>query len=237
MPASASGASAPVYQSFSKVIGHSRQGRPVTAYFRGDPRAAHQVLILGQMHGNEPAGPQVADRVKDHLRPRAGTGMWVIPSMNPDGRRRGTRQNARKVDLNRNWPSSGWTGRASTRYWGGPKATSEPETQAMVRFLRQVKPDLIASLHQPFGKIDTNGKDKVYEARLKQALRLPGQRIPVSGVPHGKVEPTLTGWYNAILGKNGTSVTVELPARTTAAYRNNTVAPGLMRATLLWPSR
>lgn len=226
-------AASSTYVTDARTIGHSRQGRPIKAYFRGNPKADHQVLVLGQMHGNEPAGPIVASFIKNNLKPRPGTGMWVILSMNPDGRARYDRQNARNVDLNRNWPTSGWSGKRSSNYWGGPKAASEPETVAMMTFLKDVKPDFIASIHQPFGVVDTNHKDRKYEWRLMKALRLPGRPVPISGLPKGKVEPTLTGWYNTATKRHGTSVTIELPGSASNAYLTQTVAPGVMRATLL----
>ena len=145
---------APAQVRIDKVIGHSARGRAIHAYYRGTPGARHVLVLLGQMHGDEPAGRRTAEFVRDRMVPRERTGVWIVVSMNPDGAARGTRANARRVDLNRNWPTSGWTsaGRGG-RYWGGPRPASEPETRAMIRFLRQIKPDYIASIHQPLAAI------------------------------------------------------------------------------------
>ncbi len=222
------------YRAYSKVIGRTHHGRPIRAYFRGDPQTQHRVVILGQMHGNEKAGVGVANHIRRHLKPSPGQGMWVIPTMNPDGNARGTRQNARRVDLNRNFPTSGWTRAPSSCCWGGPRPGSAPETKAMIRFLRDVKPDYIASMHQALAVVASNGRrDPAVERRLSRELRLPIRRVGV-GTPKGKISPTLTSWYNSRLGRHGTSVTIELPGRTSRHYRNRVVAPGLMRATLLW---
>ena len=66
--------------------------------------------MIGSMHGNEPGGVPAAKRLEKLGAPN-GTAMWVIRNLNPDGARSNTRQNANKVDLNRNgtylWQAKG----------------------------------------------------------------------------------------------------------------------------------
>ncbi len=213
------------------VFGTTHQGRDMIAYFRGDPKAEHVVLVLGQMHGDEPAGRETALQIARKMRPRAGTGLWVIPSMNPDGRAKRTRTNARGVDLNRNWPTSGWIrGTKGSRTYGGPKRASERETRAMMRFLDRHRPDYIASIHQPLKGIGKAGKDVAFEKRLAKRLGLQRKSF---GVAQGKgTSPTLTGWYNRRLGRHGTAITIEYGARPSKRYRLSTAAHGI-----LWASR
>ncbi len=85
-----------------------------------------------------------------------GIDLWVVPTYNPDGLARGTRKNARGVDLNRNFPYR-WTD-LDGNYESGPKPASEPETRAMMKFLRGVKPRRILSFHQPLNGVDTDTK-------------------------------------------------------------------------------
>lgn len=226
--ATSTGAAAYVERTIT--LGTSVRGRPIRAFYRGAADADHVLVVLGQMHGDEKAGTSTVGWIRRNVRPLPGTGFWIVPTMNPDGNARSTRVNARGVDLNRNWPTSGWTsaGRGS-RYWGGPRPASEPETRALMRFLTEVKPDYIASIHQPLYGIGRNNIDVAWEKRLSSYLRLPRKYFGV-GNPSGTVSPTMTGWYNRKLGRNGVATTIEYGARTTAYFRNTGAGRGISRA-------
>ena len=222
-------ASGPVYVTQRRVIGKSVKGRSIVAYFRGDPSAKHVVLVLGQMHGDEPAGPRTARYIVNNLKPTPNTGLWIIPTLNPDGMARGTRTNARGVDLNRNWPTSGWKrGSKGSRTYGGSKRASEPETRALIRFLERYRPDYIASIHQPLNGIGKSGKDVRFEKRLAANLGLKRKKFSVG---HGnKVAPTMTSWYNHRLGKSGTAVTVEYSRKPSKNFVTKKAGVGILRA-------
>jgi hypothetical protein len=215
------------------TIGRSRQDRPIRAWYRGDRGADRVLVVLGQMHGDEKAGKRTATWVRGNIGPRRGTGVWIVPTMNPDGDRRGTRQNARGVDLNRNWPTSGWTrsGRGD-RYWGGPRPASEPETRAMIRFLAEVRPDHVASIHQPLHAIGKGGGDLAWQRRLADNLDLPLRFLGV-GNPAGTVSPTLTGWYNARY--RGVATTIEYGYRPSHRYATVKAGRGICRAARILP--
>ena len=217
------------YVELSVVIGTSARGRPIRAFYRGEDQAPHVLVVLGQMHGDEKAGVATARWMRDRIRPRPGTGVWVVPTMNPDGHARGTRTNGRGVDLNRNWPTNGWSGaRRGTRYWGGPRPASEPETRAMMDFLARVRPDFVASIHQPLRAIGRGGHPR-WERRLARRLHLPRRHLGV-GNPPGTDSPTLTAWYDTTLGEHGAATTIEYGARTTHRYRTKVAGRGIARA-------
>lgn len=130
------------------VLGHSVQGRPITAVRLGDPDAPHRALVVAGTHGDEPG----TRRITRALRAASVTGvdLWVVDALNPDGLRRHTRANAHGVDLNRNFPA-GWRGSArGSRYYGGPRASSEPETRAIRKLVLRVRPEISLWLHQPY---------------------------------------------------------------------------------------
>lgn len=195
------------------VIGHSVKDRPIRAYLIGQRDARNRYVVLGQMHGDEPAGPYVVlNRLLD-TEPLEDVALWLIPTLNPDGRQRHTRTNVRGVDLNRNFPSKTWVynGRG-TRYYSGPRPSSEPETRAMVRFLTRIKPQTLISLHQPLASVDFSGGDEDVTRWLARNLDLPVANIQVSG------GGTMTSWFNGAYRRR-TAVTVELPSSASGEYR------------------
>lgn len=152
------------------VIGHSVRGRPIVAYERGD-RSAPATVVVGVIHGTEPAGLAVIARLRRMPLP-PGVHLWLVPAANPDGLAAGTRQNAHGVDLNRNWPAA-WVhnGRPWDGYYSGRRPMSEPENRAMRVFLLRVRPKLTIWYHQPFDVVF--GSDP-HVAVLRRYARLSG---------------------------------------------------------------
>ncbi|MFD2450355.1 M14 family zinc carboxypeptidase [Ideonella paludis] len=164
------------------------------------------MLVLGGIHGDEMASVNlVFNWLERSVKSNNAPIHWrVVPLVNPDGllRKPATRTNARGVDLNRNFPTADWatnarsywisrTGKDPRRY-PGPAAMSEPETRWVQRQLEQFKPNLIVSVHAPYGVLDFDGPppppDKLGNLYLDQVGIYPGslgnyggvvQRVPV----------------------------------------------------------
>jgi protein MpaA len=139
-------------------VGKSVQKRAITAVQVGDPAGTRVALVVGLIHGDERAGLRIADAVKrvasQNSASLQGTQLWVIDTVNPDGQRAHTRKNAHGVDLNRNFPYR-WRDDVphSNGYYPGPKPASEPETRAVMAFVRRIQPDLSIWYHQPWGAV------------------------------------------------------------------------------------
>jgi protein MpaA len=184
------------------VIGHSVQGRPIVAWTFGPDRARRKILVVGCIHGNECAGLAILSALR-HTRVARGVQLWLVPEFNPDGTAGDTRQNARGVDLNRNFPYR-WRPISDPTYYSGPAAVSEPETRAAIRLVRRIRPAVTIWYHQHMDLVDMAGGDRGVARRY--AL--------VSGL-----EPTCltflsgeeTAWSNRTL-PGTTSFVVELPA-------------------------
>jgi protein MpaA len=186
----------------SLVIGHSAQGRPITATRVGDADAPVSVLVVGDVHGNEPAGEAIVARLRS-IRVD-GVAFWLVRTGNPDGRAANTRQNARGVDLNRNFPYR-WASGARGTYYPGPKAGSEPETRALMRLVRRVRPRLAIYYHQHLGiTVRARGVDASLQRDYARRTGLPLRSLPNY---HG----TAIGWENHVV-PDGTAFVVELRA-------------------------
>lgn len=188
-----------------RVIGKSVGGRPINAYHLGETgRGNPRVVLISTMHGDEPHTRDILLTFRDG-KPVHELDLWIVPLYNPDGLKRGTRKNARGIDLNRNYPYR-WAD-LDGDYESGPRPASEPETRAMMRFLRDVDPRWIISFHQPLYGVDTDTKSPKFSRRVARHLNLPRKNFDCGGVCHG----TMTGWFNANF--KGVAITVEYGTR------------------------
>ena len=157
----------------ARQIGTSVGGRPITAVRRGEV-GGRVVLVIGVIHGDEAAGALIVDRL-GQLDVPAGVDLWLVPSMNPDGQADVDRHNANQVDLNRNFPYKwGPIGSPGDGQYAGTGPASEPETQAMVAFIDEIRPDLVIWYHQDLFRIAPGtGRDGTIRARYAELVGLP----------------------------------------------------------------
>ena len=119
-----------------------------------------KVLILGGVHGDEIEGVVCANGLLSELQKSYPYALDVtlIPAFNMDGVLHRTRTNFNGVDLNRNMATKDWSSDVKTpRYHPGPFANSEPESQALSRWIETEKPQLIISLHSWHPVLNVNG--------------------------------------------------------------------------------
>lgn len=133
-------------------LGRSVKGRAVEAHVYAASRRSPTALIFGGFHGDEPKSVYVAGKLIETLNAdpeSGGDATWhIVPMVNPDGRESRTRRNANRVDLNRNFPTRNWTlGSRRSRMFGGDSAASEPETRALMGYIKQISPDWIITIH------------------------------------------------------------------------------------------
>ena len=183
------------------LLGRSVEGRPIEAVEVGD-RYGRRVLVVGCVHGNEPAGILVARRL-ERLSPR-GIDLWIVPDLNPDGRAAGSRGNAHGVDLNRNFPFR-WR-RLGGVHYSGPRPLSERESRIARRLILRLRPHVTIWFHQHLALVWASGGDRSIEHRFARAARLPYRSLPP--LPGSAID-----WQNHRLPQT-TAFAAELPAGT-----------------------
>lgn len=185
----------------SMTIGHTVDGRPITAVETGDFDSPDRLVVVGCIHGNECAGAAIAAHLAKIIPPRE-LDLWIIPNLNPDGAAAGTRTNANGVDLNRNFPWH-WQPLAGV-YYSGPRPLSEPESRAAAKLILTLRPRISIWFHQHLDVVDESGGNVALERRF---AALAGMRVARLTREPGSV----VGWENRHIPA-GTAFVVELPA-------------------------
>lgn len=161
-----------------------------------------RVLVLGGIHGDEMSSTAVALHwLKLTQQDPLGVHWRFIPLLNPDGlhSKPSQRVNAHGVDLNRNFPTPDWAKQAKIyweqrtnkdpRRWPGKEPLSEPESKFLYDQMASFKPNLIVSIHAPFGALDFDGPtvppNKLGRLFLDQVGIYPGSLGNYGGVHKG----------------------------------------------------
>jgi len=197
------------------TYGHSHLGIPLEVW---RPRDRCKLLIHAGIHGEEPETTFALSRAL-RLLPEPSQHCAVVLAANPDGLIRGTRGNARGVDLNRNFPTRDWqpdpVKHRSTLddprdvvLSPGSGPGSEVETRALIDLIAELQPETVIALHAPLACIDDPTQGPL-------ARWLAGQTglplVPDIGYP----TPGSFGTWGA--EQNITVVTYEFPLTTTDA--------------------
>jgi protein MpaA len=145
--------------------GTSVDGIALTVYLPDSGTA--DVLLLAAIHGDESETNVVVSEALRCL-PTRDLRAAVILCGNPDGMLRGTRGNARGVDLNRNFPTSNWNPDAvcyksrandarDIELSPGAEPASEPETTGLISLIDRLQPRVVVSLHSALACVDDSG--------------------------------------------------------------------------------
>ncbi|MES2424740.1 MAG: M14 family zinc carboxypeptidase [Pseudomonadota bacterium] len=150
--------------------GRSVQGRTIFVRDIDVPQPRLKVLVIGAIHGDEMSSASMVLHWIGLAGANAAGVRWrFIPALNPDGlfRQPAQRVNARGIDLNRNFPTPDWA-RQARIYWEqrtqrdprrfpGTTPLSEPESRFLHSEMDAFQPNLIVSIHAPYGVLDFDG--------------------------------------------------------------------------------
>lgn len=184
----------------------SVRGVPIWTRDIAPEGARLRVLVLGAIHGDELSSASVALHwialAQDAAIQPARPVHWrFVPAVNPDGLfdRPARRVNANGVDLNRNFPTPNWARdakvyweqrvRRDPRRWPGPAPLSEPESRFVHEQIERFAPQLIVSIHAPYGVLDFDGPSvppsRLGRLYLDQVGIFPGSLGNYGGVHKG----------------------------------------------------
>ena len=188
------------------LAARSVQGRTIWGRDIQPDDANLRVLVVGGMHGDEMSSVSLAYQwLALAEKPPADSPLSIhwrfIPALNPDGlfARPSRRTNANGVDLNRNFPTPNWSRDArqywekrtkrDPRRWPGNKPLSEPESKYLHDLMESFKPNLIVSIHAPYGVLDFDGPSvppsKLGRLYLDQVGIFPGSLGNYGGIHKG----------------------------------------------------
>jgi protein MpaA len=197
------------------VYGRSALGRPLEVWLPPDGASSGppDVLVCAGIHGEE---PETTVTVSSALRSieRGQLRSAVVLGANPDGLARGTRGNARGVELNRNFPTRDWEAAPSPHKFTradpqdvllspGPQPGSEPETRALMQLVRALKPRHVVTVHAPLECV-IDPQPTALGLWLAAVGHLPLQPDSNSSTPG-----TLDAWAREQAGAS--AITLELP--------------------------
>ena len=180
----------------------SVKGQPLFTQDLPRQDAKIRVLVVGGIHGDELSSASLALHWLQLAKEIPADAHWrFIPLLNPDGllMNPARRTNANGVDLNRNFPTPNWEREAKIyweekvkrdpRRWPGPKPLSEPESKFLHDEMESFKPNLIVSIHAPYGVLDFDGPTappaKLGRLYLDQVGIFPGSLGNYGGVHKG----------------------------------------------------
>ncbi|MEI8128652.1 MAG: DUF2817 domain-containing protein [bacterium] len=168
------------------------------------------ILIIGVFHGDEPQGKFLIENYiyaegRGFAAPLCNTKnrLLFIPCLNPDGLALKTRQNANKVDLNRNFPTANWEISNNPEYFGGENSSSEIETKFLIEIVEEFSPDIILTLHAPYKVVNYDGPAQEIAEKISEIIDYPVQQ------EIGYPTPGSFGTYAGV-EKNIPTITLEL---------------------------
>lgn len=231
-----------------QVIGKSVEGREIESFTFGN--SDRHILFVGGIHGGyEWNTVALSYQIIDYLENNPDIipddlAVTIIPSANPDGLYRVVKKNgrfsagdvskdqkilasgrfnAREVDLNRNFdcqwqPKSTWQSKIVN---AGTKPFSEPESEALRKFILENKPVAVVSWHSQSGFVYASDCEN---GILPETLKIMNAYSQGSGYPAVKTfdayktSGDLDGWLASI---GIPAITVELKTHQTIEFDQN----------------
>ncbi len=179
----------------------SVDGRPINVRKLGHGK--YRTVIVTGLDGRDVAAVQWADDLAEALESRNELldqqEFVIVRAANPDGLAAHTRENARGVHLNRNFPTRRYQHTKTPSSGTGP--ASEPETRALLQTLYELRPQRVVHLCSTSGKsaVFINQQAGDVAERLQRRHRLPTERLNYDQLPGSLEEFCDATWNSSIV--------------------------------------
>jgi protein MpaA len=159
-------------------LGRSHQGRPILYRRFGDPGAVPPLLVVGGVHGDEPSSVEAVLELGQRLARSRGAldvPVLLLPALNPDGLAQNTKNSARDVDLNRNFPARNFDVAYAPGYFPGKQPLSEPETRLLAKLVDDARVAGVVAVHAPFACVNYDGPAAAWAEAVAAACGWPAR--------------------------------------------------------------
>jgi protein MpaA len=161
-----------------RELGRSFEGRPIAGAAFHAANGGPPVLVVGGVHGDEPSSVDAASALGRRLTARPpAVPVLLVPALNPDGLARNTKNSARDVDLNRNFPARSFQTAHQPGYFPGERPLSEPESALLAELVGPDEPRVrgVVAVHAPFACVNFDGPAAAWAAAVASACGWPAR--------------------------------------------------------------
>lgn len=179
----------------------SIEGRPISIRRLG--QGNYRTVIITGLDGRDLTAVEWTDELVAALEQRHDLlqqqEFVIIRAANPDGLASRTRENARGVDLNRNFPTRRYVPSDKSKTGRGP--ASEPETRVLLETLYEFRPQRVVHLCSTSGKsgVYVNQQASDVADRLKRHYSLPIERLNYDQLPASMEEFSEATWQSGVI--------------------------------------
>lgn len=129
-------------------------------------KSKDNILLIARFHGDEPEGEFCLAQLTKELQKQiyqSPYNIYILPCLNPSGKKLFTRANGHEIDLNRNYPTQNFSTisvNPHTKEMSSGEPASEIETRVMMQVVQHYNFKRILSIHSDLHLIDYDGPAK-----------------------------------------------------------------------------
>lgn len=136
---------------------------PIELWCYNSQQITKNILLVARFHGDEPEGEFCLEQMFKELQKtdlKSPYNIYILPCLNPSGKKLSTRANGKGVDLNRNYPTQNFSSvsvNPHTKELSSGEPASEIETRIMIQIVKDYNFERILSIHSDLHLIDYDG--------------------------------------------------------------------------------